>query len=1569
MPDLDIVRQRLEASRRNLLDTTLRNKLINYRISKARGAVVVGGAPARIFKTLVTDGKPITFIGKPSKEEQEDETPQVNAPATPPLFEFPDNPAAEATVPVEDASSKLHTNDTPDILHTRLLKTWRDAQSSMDEQGVNILFLAVGMLEWYEADASQELIRSPLLLIPVLMERTRGNKFQIQYEGTEVGENLSLAAKLFQEFNIKLPVLPDVDDLDIKVFFAKATEAISNQRRWHIDENAITLGFFSYAKYLMFKDLEGDNWPNHSKPWDHPVIGALLDSGFDKNDSGILEQENLDKHRPIDKSHEVVDADSSQILALLEARAGRSMVIEGPPGTGKSQTITNLIAEAVAEGKKVLFVSEKRAALEVVWRNLERAKLHEICLELHSNKTHKKAFYTKLKETIDLGIPRTHQAAAQLQKLTTVRAKLNDYCNAIHQIIPGRDISPIEAMGCLVALGVEHDGLKKPEFSIMKAWQYPVFKSHLDLVLRIEAKVKQIGVPSRNPFFGSALNLLLPEDKLIISEKIKEAKVKIIALQEAARDLASFFGLPTPLDFAETHTIGRAADKAVDLPELAGVAVSLETWVENKRNLEVVIESGKKFLYIRNRLKDKLKPEAWDTEVETDRVVLEKYGEVWWRFFVVDYWKTRKKLSGLYHGKLPNQNAERLDSVKAILESQSKQREIEKDQALCQKFFCAQWHGETSDWSALETVLKAIISLHKEIGKKRLPKDLLKFLEARYDREIVKRHASHVHNSIKSAENGINTVLTFLKAQENLKMLADAPFSQQVERLDIWLSDLSPLEDLISFNHLLTEAKSLGLTEVVQIAIDWPLAGERLVEVFKRTWYSGVLREACEKRPELATFDRQNHETSVETFRQLDRLLVEYNQTKILLKHWQGVPRGTAGGSLGTLQREFEKRSRHRTIRNIMAEAGEAIQAIKPVFMMSPISIAMYLPPDGPKFDLVIFDEASQVKPEDAFCAIIRGKQSIVVGDSKQMPPTSFFDKMTQDGEEPDEEVELNVTRDIESILGMMSSKLPVESSRRRDLRWHYRSRHESLIATSNRLFYRERLVVFPNPECKPKGMGLKFNYHPETVYDRGGARKNCAEARIVANAVLHHIKENPKVSVGVVAFSLAQQEAIQDELELLRAQSPIFNEFDRHNPTEPLFVKNLETVQGDERDVIYISLGYGRDKDNFVSMNFGPVNKTGGERRLNVLITRARVRCEVFSNIKSSDLRVAETQSTGVQTLKTFLHFAETGELDIPALTGREPMSPFEEAVIEQLRKHGYKVEPQVGSAGFFLDIGVCDPASPEQFVLGIECDGAKYHSARCARDRDRLRQSVLERRGWRIYRIWSTDWWRNQDREMRRVLAAINQAILVKGGNPPVSAPPVAPVARDPIPNGPKKLSFPYHIARLEIDLQEGMKLIEIGAEGMGKLVWHVVEEESPVHFEEVVRRIREAAGKERAGSVIRDLVQTGINELGKKVIRDNDFLWKSPKHTPAIRNRCEFLPYLKKIDFIHPEEIKRAIIEAVRKSFGISRQEAISIALEMLGFERITDSLSQPIYKLVQELVVAKKITKTGEILKTN
>ena len=406
----------------------------------------------------------------------------------------------------------------------------------------------------------------------------------------------------------------------------------------------------------------------------------------------------------------------------------------------------------------------------------------------------------------------------------------------------------------------------------------------------------------------------------------------------------------------------------------------------------------------------------------------------------------------------------------------------------------------------------------------------------------------------------------------------------------------------------------------------------------------------------------------------MDTLVLDHNRVRVARTHWNGLPNHSGAGQLQILRREFEKKSRHRPIRQLMNKAGNPIQAIKPVFMMSPMSIASYLEPGGVSFDLVVFDEASQVKPVDALGALIRADKSVVVGDDRQLPPTSFFDSITQSEDEEDEN---SVTADIESILGLMRAAGCPD----RMLRWHYRSRHESLIAVSNHEFYNNGLVVFPSPDSGRQGSGLQYHHNPNSVYDRGRSRTNRKEAEEVAASVMEHARQHPDLTIGVAAFSTAQMQAILDEMEKMRRQDTSCESFFGAHPEEPFFVKNLENVQGDERDVIFISVGYGRDANGAVSMNFGPLNKDGGERRLNVIITRAKRRCHVFTNLHADDIRLDGPGSAGLRAFKMFLAYAESGNLptDIPEASKRDMDSPFQKEVVSRLRALGHNLPDEV--------------------------------------------------------------------------------------------------------------------------------------------------------------------------------------------------------------------------------------------------------------------------------------------------
>ena len=690
----------------------------------------------------------------------------------------------------------------------------------------------------------------------------------------------------------------------------------------------------------------------------------------------------------------------------------------------------------------------------------------------------------------------------------------------------------------------------------------------------------------------------------------------------------------------------------------------------------------------------------------------------------------------------------------------------------------------------------------------------------------------------------------------------------------------------------------------------------------------------------------------------MDELALDHNRTRVAYSHWSQLPKYDGGGQLRTLRRQFERKRGHLPVRQLMVQAGNAIQAIKPVFMMSPMSIATYLPPGTVTFDLVVFDEASQVRPVDALGALMRADQSVVVGDSKQLPPTKFFDIVTQSDDDDDDDD--HVVSDMESILGLFRA----EGAPDRMLRWHYRSRHESLIAVSNREFYENGLVVFPSPDSSRESIGLRYRHLPDTQYDRGRSSTNRKEAAVVAAQVMEHARHSPGLTLGVAAFSSPQREAIQNELERLRRQDLSCEVFFNDHPEEPFFVKNLENVQGDERDVIFVSVGYGRDAEGQVTMNFGPLTREGGERRLNVLITRAKRRCHVFTNLRAADIDLNRTSSRGVRALKTFLAYAETGILeDVAGESGREIDSPFQRAVATKLRSLGYDIHEEVATGGKFIDLGVVDPEHPGRYILGIECDGASYHSSMWARDRDRLREQQLRNRDWRLYRIWSTDWFHNPERELSRAVEAIEQAKAATPVDRPIQNNNRPHIERDEAGVVASALIAQlYELARPHVEIGQ-YQLHEAPGSFLFDPIAEIVRVEGPVHVSEVQRRIADAVGVARIGHRIRQNLDWAIGnaELRGMIVRKGDFLWSAETRGPVVRDRGAVSG--KKIEMVAPEEIAQALRIIVKHSYGVDRKEAAIEAARLLGFRNVSKNTLKQTRKVLEHLIDGGEFIVTG------
>ena len=1372
------IRGRLEAARRDLLDMTLRNSLLNFR-QRSRGVIMQSVDCAAVYDQLVKKGKAFGFSAvQPALTLDEGEGKRGSA-------------ASALSVPL-----------TPEELQRRLLRTFYDARTLLEEQGVNTLFLALGYLEWYEADSSQDLRRAPLVLVPVQLERSSArDSFVLRYSDDEVGDNLCLRRKLDEDFGVRLPDLfrgedVDADEADVTEYFARVRDAVRGQPRWRVDEEAASLSFFSFAKFLMYHDLDPESWPTGADITANAVLRALVVEGepIPQPDEPLPDGAHIDDVVEPQDTHQVCDADSSQVRAIVAANRGLTMVIQGPPGTGKSQTITNIIAEAIGQGRTVLFVSEKMAALDVVKRRLDQLGLGDACLELHSHKTHKRLVLQELGRTLDAAAYERSGPKAQPERVKEQRDRLNAYERALHEPVGKTCVTPYEAMGQIILLTTSHSDAALPPMKIAAptGWSPEDYSRRHALVEEAQTLVAARGVPHDNPLWVFGLTECTPDVERRIPKAIKKAQKAVKALIEA----------------------GEAASRSGDAP--------------------------------------------------TTRAECEPLTHVGANVFLLLSGKSRRA---------------RAELVGALAEHEVATRELANVVALDEK---AAFGADVS--------------------------------------------------------------------------LGDLPFEEQSGALAAWLDGLGSLDDVAAFNELRSRLEADKLGVVAGQAASWKAAGADLVDAFELSWFTALLNRALSKRPALSGFVRETHESTVASFAAADIALLRANRTRLALEHLDRLPSyQSASGTLGLLRKEIAKKRRHIPLRQLLAQTGTAIQAIKPVFMMSPLSIATFLQQGGLDFDLVVFDEASQVRPVDAFGAILRGRQTVVVGDEKQLPPNTFFDAMTSDGASGDEDEEEPMSAGIQSVLELFLAK----ETPKEPLLWHYRSRHHSLIALSNAEFYSNELMVFPHAEQQSEDLGLVYHCLPETVYGRGRTQRNPEEARAVAEAVLDHARENPDLTLGVSAFSSSQMQAILDELETMRRLQPEYEGFFTAHPEEPFFVKNLENVQGDERDVIFISVGYGRDASGSVSMNFGPLNQQGGERRLNVLITRARRRCEVFTNLRADDIDLSRTKARGVEALKHFLRYAETQALD-EAVTGPPPTeSPFESAVRDVLEDAGHQVDTQVGVAKYRVDLAVVDEQDPGRYVLGIECDGKTYHHARSARDRDRLRQAVLEQMGWRLYRIWSTDWFKHPEREAKRLLEAVEAARSGPGDEPE----PGRGVdelghgeAQEPAQAFKSTVGAPrYKRAKVTIGAQWHGRLRDKPIAQLVHLVEETVRIEQPVHFDAVVRRLAEASDQ-AAGARVKERIRAACDAAVRSasIKRKGEFMWRPDLLTAPVRDRSKLPAPERSWAYVAPMELTSAIQQAALASFGLEIDEAPRAVARLLGLGRTPADVQSTIRKLIDSMV---------------
>ncbi len=1519
-----------------LLDTGKRNNLIHFKDTKMGTVEILSPDFVTLFNGA--EHSAVFEVYDPKLEDEEEE------------FVFVEDEESESSkekyISKEDYLSayerklkrrQILAYNTANKPIAALKSISKKAKSSIEETGVNIAYLAFGFIHWTENENSQYVMRAPILLVPITIENESSvEPYHIRVTDDEIIVNPTFAFKLQNDHNIKLPEFDD--DKGVEVYFDEV-EALVSKLKWKVSTEC-KVGIFSFLKINMYKDLK-DNATTITKNNNvRALLGELQTKASSGDGSGTAQKMDL-----LDL-HNVVDADSSQAEAIEMALQGKSFVLQGPPGTGKSQTITNMIAECLLDGKKVLFVSEKLAALNVVYEKLKNVGLEEFCLELHSHKANKKQVIEELCHTLKLqksGLSK--QAERELSAKKEAQAKLDSYAVELHKMRPliNKTLYGLydEVAACRMAPDIDFviNNIKS------KGEEY-IEKAEAALCRYVEY-IPSIGYDYHtniwygytNPDCSYQAVMQVKTDLLAIAELAE-------TLQEIAKTVNEKYGITI-----DTLTHSHAFEKFFTIAkESKFITPALLTFATFNNALQTItkMQALAKEILTRKAILD----EAFDEDIyKLDgqgiyKKLTKQFNGFFSRLFNGEY----KRIIGdiklcKKDGKKPKYKYA-VESAENLRVYQQKYAEFNNLQANVETILGEGYQGVTTDFSRCVAELQDLSQIHSTGAtfEQLAHQSLGEFLAQQSAfNELASRYAK-VFTDKGEAEKRI--VACFDLKEYDLYNVSLTALKQKcvgcygaADKIDNWCE----------FVKLLQRLKALELRSFIDFAIEKKVEVNQIVLSFKKAFYMQWVDSVLHESPVLLELARVPHDEAIKRFREKDELHFEINKAKIkanLSAQRPNLDMVAQGSSISILLREGEKKRKQKGIRLLLSEIEELAQTLKPCFLMSPLSVSTYLSSDI-KFDVVIFDEASQIFPQDAVGAIYRGKQLIVVGDSKQMPPSNFFNSTTEiDSDDESEDI-----TDFESILDLCSTTFP-----QRRLKWHYRSRFEQLISFSNRNFYDNDLVTFPSSKTDKVGTGVDYVY-VDGVFDRK-TKTNRKEAEKIVDMVFEHIEKYPERSLGVVAFSISQQSLIDKLISKRRQQDPSKDSFFKSDKVEPFFVKNLETVQGDERDTIIFSIAYAKDSQGRILANFGPINREGGERRLNVAVTRAKYNVKLVSSMHYTDIDLSSSKSVGARLLRAYLDYAENGEIALERAIEVNPFehfdSEFEMEVCDFLREKGYSVDTQVGCSSFKIDLAVKRPDTSD-YVLAVECDGATYHSSKTARDRDRLRQDILERMGWKFYRIWSTDWFRNKRVEKDRLLKAVKEAIE----NAPKKVEPMQPEVSFEETVIEKHFEFPKYQMADEIAISRQMRFDVV------RVTRAMLEIEAPLSEEWLLKRIVFLFdGREKVTNVVRDEFNRLMwNCQRLRIIRKKGFLYLQGKEIPMLRVPMEGKTP-RDVKYIAVEELANGLKELLKQNVTAEKAGLFKLLANQLGFARMGDSILANLESALK--LISKDIETNGEML---
>ena len=1591
LPQDDTPDGRLTKWKSRLLDLTLRNKLLNFKSNKSTLQIVAPDLSA--LEDCLADG--VEFKLRPMPIIMEGQDPRDAAVHSSRTGRAPLNEmAAEAM-----ANKELLTRLDAPALDASLLKIHTAAKTSLEEGGANTLFLAIGFLQWTDAEKSEVVHSAPILLIPVTLQRQSVKSgYRISRHDDDARVNPTLLQLLRTAFELNIPgvdPLPlDEHGIDVPKVLQAFRLAVRDITKWEVIEQA-HLGIFSFTKYLMWKDLQDRTDALRA----NPVVRHLIDNpgqAFPSEESTDERERMDDRYRPQDILAPLL-SDSSQLKAICAVDAGRNLVLEGPPGTGKSQTITNLIAHMLAKGKTVLFVSEKMAALSVVHRRLSALGLGPFCLELHSSKAKKTEVLQQLGQSLDIAGQRTASDwDREAKRLAELRSDLNGLVHALHKEHRS-GLTVFDAIGTCI----QHVG-ESPSFL---PWQDAETHDRAavdrlrETVRRMSAMAGALVRLDAHPLAAIGQTSWSPswQDDLLVASQALDAAIS--KLRESVAPVARLLRLPPDgLSLETLAALDGLADLLLAAPKVPqGLARQAHDPGARSQVRSLATHGAARAAHWRN-VGDGWTPQLAKLQAVELQATWTAAVNAWWP---KAWFSQRSVATRLASCRTDGKRPERVQietALRALPEVNEEDLTLRAMRAQAEALLEDSFAGLETDWATIEkheiwarTFSDGVTRLAGvEPGRAETLRQLLQPLVS--EQRALLAPASAIGRSLLEFRDAYRE---FRRAQQRVDESAQpvAPIAgpesadgalQRIQGvLSAWSGARRSLQPWCLWRSARDRSVAEGLQGVVASLESGAVPLASAPDHFEFSYRNWWLKKTFDTEPLLRGFSSADHERKINEFKQADASFQKLTEQYIAATLAGRVPSSTsaavsADSEMGKLRRQLQMQRRQMPLRSLMQSLPTLLPRLKPCLLMSPLSVAQYLEAGHAPFDLVVFDEASQIPVWEAVGAIARGKQVVVVGDPKQLPPTNFFGRSTEgDSDDVGEEQVEDLESILDECLGAGMNRL--------SLQWHYRSKHESLITFSNVRYYDSQLVTFPSPVTDD--VAVRFE-RVAGVYDRGGSRTNRAEAEATVNAIEAHFStaSNAKRSLGVVTFNQPQQDLINTLLDARRRTNTALDRAIAQATDEPLFVKNLENVQGDERDVIFFSIAYGPDASGKTTMNFGPLNGEGGHRRLNVAISRARESVVIFSTLMPEQIDLARVRAAGVRDLKNYLEFAIRGpsailEQSLP--TGREPDSPFEVAVLRMLRDRGWDIHPQVGCSDYRIDMAVVDPRAPGRYLVGIECDGRTYHSGATARDRDRLRQHVLESLGWRIHRIWSTDWWLNPDREIDKIDEWLRYLVEAGESSPPAPAgdSPSAPkselgeesTALVPPPSGAPPIQVQPNVYRVcTLAAGDPDAFHEPGnAATLAMQIAEVVEVEGPVSEAVLFRRVARAWGLERTGSRIVERLRNAIPKSVITLQEEGRTFYSTPIFQATERSGFRIASgddnSKRHVDEVSLIELGSLVLHVLDQGGATPRGEVARAVCRLIGMARMPSDAEMRMHRAVDELIVKKRLVEVDDLLR--